>query len=447
MSVTQHRLHRSVRAELTHTAPALGGDDQTLVGVRVADMGNSKPVHDQAMHSTPAQMMGLAAPAQGAMPQPPHLEAECAQSRAVARHAEVLALLFDGSVHSPSELDLDRLEFGSQAFGTREPQDHELALPGCPAAVREPEEVEGLRFALSHAASVIAGKAPELDQPRLLRVQLQPELAQPLGHLTPKALSIAAELEPGNPIVGIPHHDHVTSGMAPPPLPRPQVERVVQVDIGQQRGNAAALHRSQFTLRQPAVFQYARVQQSSEPRTTTAFCRLSYAIKRRSHIVDPHRSAGHARRDGISLGPPPSLHHLRRRRGFTRSLVRQLLRYYAAVRLPAPVAHRCTPLGFSTRSGANASQRATEGCGTSRFPSKVFPCLHGVCDRAGSGAASPMRQPRCGLRLISTASAPRTTRSSRHGAWITRLNTRPARSPVNASPTPLRMCTHDSRPP
>lgn len=38
MPVTQHPLHRSVRAELPHTAPALGYDDQTLVGVRVVGM-------------------------------------------------------------------------------------------------------------------------------------------------------------------------------------------------------------------------------------------------------------------------------------------------------------------------------------------------------------------------------------------------------------------------
>ena len=37
MPVTQHPLHRSVRAALPHTAPALRRDDQTLVRVRVAD--------------------------------------------------------------------------------------------------------------------------------------------------------------------------------------------------------------------------------------------------------------------------------------------------------------------------------------------------------------------------------------------------------------------------
>src|SRR5882672_9650211 len=82
MTVTQHPLHRSVRAELPHTAPALGRDDQTLVRVRVADAWDRKPMRDHSMHSTPGQVMSLAAAAQSAMPQPRHLEAEHAPPRA-----------------------------------------------------------------------------------------------------------------------------------------------------------------------------------------------------------------------------------------------------------------------------------------------------------------------------------------------------------------------------
>ena len=133
--------------------------------------------------------------------------------------------------------------------------------------------------------------------------------------------------------------------------------------------------------------------------------------------------------------PPPR--HLRP------GIVRQLLRYYAAVRLPSAMAHRRTPEGFPTRSALDVA----EDPGTSRFPNKVLACVRRVSDRAGSAAASPMLQRRCGLRLTPTASAPRTTHALRRGACISRLNTRPARSPVNASPTSLRMCTHDSRPP
>ena len=135
--------------------------------------------------------------------------------------------------------------------------------------------------------------------------------------------------------------------------------------------------------------------------------------------------------------PPPPPRH------FRPGLVRQLLRYYAAVRLPSAMAHRRTPEGFPTRSALDVA----EDPGTSRFPNKVLACVRRVSDRAGSMCVSPLRRPRCDLRLTPTASAPRSTHTLRRGACISRLNTRPARSPVNASPTSLRMCTHDSRPP
>lgn len=184
-------------------------------------------MRNQVMHLTLSPVMGLDAAAQGAVPQPNDLEAKHAQPCAVVGHAEVpampghhrvqlLALLGDGMVHAPPELDLDRPEFGSQAFGTCEPQHHEFAFRGRPAAMREAQEVEGLRLALSRAASVLADKALELDQPRLVRVHLQPELLQPVSDLTPKALGAPPELETSHPIVGITHDDHVASGVAPP---------------------------------------------------------------------------------------------------------------------------------------------------------------------------------------------------------------------------------------
>jgi len=135
--------------------------------------------------------------------------------------------------------------------------------------------------------------------------------------------------------------------------------------------------------------------------------------------------------------PPPRPGHCRP--GF----VRQLPRYYAAVRLPSAMAHRRTPEGFPMRSALSVA----EDPGISRFPREMCPRMHGVSDCAGSAPASPKRQARCGLRLLSTASAPRTTRNRSRGAWITQLNSRPAFSPVNASPTPSRACTHDSGPP
>ena len=135
--------------------------------------------------------------------------------------------------------------------------------------------------------------------------------------------------------------------------------------------------------------------------------------------------------------PPPRPGHCRP--GF----VRQLPRYYAAVRLLSTMTHRRTPSGFPMRSALDVA----EDPGISRFPREMCPRMHGVSDCAGSALASPKRQARCGLRHVSTASAPRTTCTLQRRTCISQLNTRPAFSPVNASPTPLRMCTHDSGPP
>jgi hypothetical protein len=135
--------------------------------------------------------------------------------------------------------------------------------------------------------------------------------------------------------------------------------------------------------------------------------------------------------------PPPQPGHCRP------GLVQRLPRYYAAVRLLSVMAHRRTPLGFPMRSALDVAEDPE----TSRFPREMCPRMLGVSDCAGSALASPMRQARCGLRHVSTASAPRSTCISRRRASISQLNTRPAFSPVNASPTPSRMCTHDSGPP
>ena len=221
-----------------------------------------------------------------------------------------------------------------------------------------------------------------------------------------------------------------------------QVLSVRLPGLAEHPGSRVAFEREVSRLK--ALDRVNVVPQFSELCTTTAFCRLSYAIKRASHVVNPHRSAGYVRRDGISLGPPPSLHHLHYRRDFTRSFVRRLLRYYAVVRFPVSVTDRCTPISFSMPSVSSASQRATEHGGTSRFPNKVLAGVRRAFDRARFICVSPLRRPRCDLRLTPTASAPRSTHALRHGAGISRHNTRAARPPVNASPTPLRMCTHDS---
>ena len=259
MPVTQHPLHRSVHAELPHTALASGRDDQTLVRVRVADAWGWQPVRDDRVHASPAQVLGLTAAAQRAMPQPAHLQPEHASARARCRarrssaHARPPPRAGTGparqwvgacavAVRSLTACSLARSRLALVIRKTMN-----LPFLVLPQQCVKPRKSKVCGFALSPAASVLAGEAPELDQPRLVGVQRQPELAQPLGHLAPEALGIVPVLEPGNPVIGIAHDDHVALGVAPPPLLDPQIERVVQVDVGQQRADAPALHRPQLT--------------------------------------------------------------------------------------------------------------------------------------------------------------------------------------------------------
>jgi hypothetical protein len=80
---------------------------------------------------------------------------------------------------------------------------------------------------------------------------------------------------------------------------------------------------------------------------------------------------------------------------------------------------------------------ALGGPGISRFPREVLPYLHGVFDRAGLWRTSRYRGARWSLPLSPPTSESRSD-------CLTRLNTRPARSPVNASTPPLRAAPHDS---
>jgi hypothetical protein len=127
---------------------------------------------------------------------------------------------------------------------------------------------------------------------------------------------------------------------------------------------------------------------------------------------------------------------------FRPGVVRQLPRYDAAVRLLSAMTRRRTPSGFPMRCALDVAEDPE----TSRFPREMCPRMHRVSDCAGSALASPKRQARCGLRHVCTASAPRSPRDRSPGSWISQLDTRPAFSPVNASPTPSRMRTHDSGP-
>ena len=155
--------------------------------------------------------------------------------------------------------------------------------------------------------------------------------------------------------------------------------------------------------------------------------KTTYPLQRMLHAC-PTLCSGHGLLSRVPLGWPPFLHSLRTCRA---RFVRELLRSYWAIRLPLSVHRRRTSLDFPTRPFCQKGEQ-----GISRFPCRLFPRMHGVSDRAGSVQDSPYRLAQCGLPLLLTTSAPR--------RYLSRLNTQPALSPVNASPRPRGSSRHDS---
>ena len=143
----------------------------------------------------------------------------------------------------------------------------------------------------------------------------------------------------------------------------------------------------------------------------------------------PAQSPGPTARLRIPRDQPPSLHLLRADR--CRQFVRRLRQYYAAVRLPLPVHHRRTPLGFPTR--PVLLPRANKGSPGSRA----------CCFRACDGSLTP-RSPCVSCLGDTSGVAFRISLERRHsGSIVTRLNAMPAHSFHNASRLNLRTAAHD----
>src|ERR1700730_1682515 len=74
--------------------------------------------------------------------------------------------------------------------------------------------------------------ATKLDQAGLVRVERQRQLLKPHTHCIEEATGVVLMLEAGHQIIGIAHDNHVAGSLVPSPALGPQVEDVVQVDVG-----------------------------------------------------------------------------------------------------------------------------------------------------------------------------------------------------------------------
>jgi hypothetical protein len=100
--------------------------------------------------------------------------------------------------------------------------------------VCEPKERKRLRLAEAPLVPISLSVAPELDQLRLVRLQLQAKPRQPIAQLAEELLRLVPVLEPHDEVVREAHNHHIALRSLVPPSLNPQVDRVIEIAVGQQ---------------------------------------------------------------------------------------------------------------------------------------------------------------------------------------------------------------------
>ena len=206
---------------------------------------DGQPAGREFTQSFAVEAMALAAWAQLGSPQPGQPVAKEPQAVEVSRYRvivevalhdrpEPLARVRDRIMPALAELLLEFPQLPPQAFADRLPLHGKLPPPVLPADMREAQKVERLRLTFSSSFPVEFGKRPELNPARFVGMQFQPKPPHPLPEVLQKTVGFGLGLEPEDRIVGIAHHDHVSSGVLLPPRLHPQVKDVMQIDIRQQ---------------------------------------------------------------------------------------------------------------------------------------------------------------------------------------------------------------------
>jgi hypothetical protein len=157
-----------------------------------------------------------------------------------AHHAaQPFSLFRDGPVAALREQFVHLAQLGRHLLRDRLAPQREPSRSRLPADVRKADERERLRLSEAPPPAVPGGEPPELDQAGLLGVQFQAEPGEAFHQVRVEPLGVVTMLEAGNDVVGEAHDDHVTASLPVPPVPGPQVEDVMEVDVGEQRGSHA----------------------------------------------------------------------------------------------------------------------------------------------------------------------------------------------------------------
>jgi hypothetical protein len=167
MTITNHPLHRSGRALLTHPAPALGNDAKSPERIRVMQRGRWQPAVNQTVHLLPGQPPRLTATPQRPVPVTGNMKAKRRQRVRVRRHTVVPIVSLDHRpkplahfgypvMHSFAKFRFDFLQLSAFPLAHRAPQHREHPVASLLTTdVGEAKKVEWLGLPLPASLSII----------------------------------------------------------------------------------------------------------------------------------------------------------------------------------------------------------------------------------------------------------------------------------------------------
>ena len=228
------------------------------------------PAH-VTLHALPGDGSLLAPSREASLPTPRDLLLKPLQRFDIERHAIIAimaqqhraqprALHGDGLVPSPSQLDFDLGHFDTKSLRHSPPLHPELASSRLPAHVRKAEKIEALRFAQTPLLTSFSREASELNQVRLVRVQVQTEGSQPRLQLLKELLGILTLFEPDDDVVNVADQAHVALAVPLTPLVSPKVKHIMKVDIGRQGRKTRTLRTAYLALHVLAVLDHTGFQ-------------------------------------------------------------------------------------------------------------------------------------------------------------------------------------------
>src|SRR5215831_17345249 len=245
MTITNHPLHRSGRAELPHPAPTLGHDAHARQRIGMADDSRRKPSGEQPIHTIPRQPFPFTTTPQRVVPVVANLKPEPENSAAVAGHSVVadettnhrakpLSLFGNRRMHALPQLGLNLLKLATQPLSYRLADDRVHAVTSfLPANMREAQEVECLRPPLISPVAVFDRKWTEFQKPRFLGVQRQTELSESLLQFGQTPFRFGPALESDHEVIRPSDDNHIVLSFGTSPVMNPQIQDVMKKDIRQ----------------------------------------------------------------------------------------------------------------------------------------------------------------------------------------------------------------------